>query len=599
MCGIFGYKGISSDATNIVLNGLKKLEYRGYDSWGFASFQEGKIKIKKEIGRIPNYSTDFTSHLSIGHTRWATHGQVTANNAHPHTSKDKKVVAVHNGIIENVSELVEKYKLEKETETDSEIIPLLINHFMDEGYSFVNATKKACLQFNGSYAIALINKDSEELIAVKMGSPIILGIGENEFLLSSDIPALLEHTNKVVYLEDKDFVHINKHISISKIDSETKIIPDIKTISWNADSAEKEGYDHFMLKEIFQQPSSIRKTLDGLVENGFPSLNLKKIHLEDFKRITILGCGTSWHSGLVGKFLIESLARIPVDVEYASEFRYRNPIIDKDTLILAISQSGETADTLAALREAKRRGASVLSICNVVESSIARESDDILYTRAGPEIGVASTKAFTTQVTMLYLLTAQLVLKNKSLSENKVKEMIVDIKKIPELIELVLKEEKNIKVLANKLSKKNNALYLGRGIQFPIALEGALKLKEVSYIHAEGYPAAEMKHGPIALIDKNMPCVVIATKDILTYDKILSNIQEIKARGGEVIAIGTKGDFKLKELVDDIIYVPETRYSLTPLLSIIPLQILSYHVALLRSCDIDKPRNLAKSVTVE
>lgn len=599
MCGIFGYKGVSSDATNIVLEGLKKLEYRGYDSWGFASYNNGEIKIKKEVGQIPNYSTDFISHLSIGHTRWATHGKVNSNNAHPHTSLDKKVVAVHNGIIENVNEIKNKFNLKQQTDTDSEIIPLLVNHFINEGFSFYKATKKTCLELKGSFAVALINKQSEELIAIKMGSPIVLGIGNNEFLISSDTPALLKHTNRVVYLEDGDFVHIDKNISITKINSEINIIPDIKTISWNSNSAEKKGFNHFMLKEIFQQPNAIRKTINGMMKNDFPILNLKKINLNDFKRITIIGCGTSWHSGLVGKFLIESLARIPVDVEYASEFRYRNPLIDKDTLILAISQSGETADTLAALREAKRRGASVLSICNVVESSIARESDDVLYTRAGPEIGVASTKAFTTQVSILYLLTAKLALENESLSESKVKEMILDIRKIPELIDIVLTEEKHITRLAKKLSKKNNALYLGRGVQFPIALEGALKLKEVSYIHAEGYPAAEMKHGPIALIDENMPCVVLATKDVLTYDKIISNIQEIKARGGKIIAIGTKGDNKLKELVEDVIYIPETRYSLTPLLSIIPLQILSYQVALLRGCDIDKPRNLAKSVTVE
>lgn len=594
MCGIFGYYGLNDNATHIILEGLRKLEYRGYDSWGIAWKEGSEIVIKKAIGRIPAEITHSKANIAIGHTRWATHGGVTEKNAHPH--KTENVVVVHNGIIENFQDLQSDFSLVPTSETDSEILAHLIEHHLKTN-SFAKAVKLTLQIVRGTYALAALNTKTDELIVARKGSPLVIGLGEDEVFVASDVPALIEHTRKVIYLHDGQYAIIGKRLVVKNLIDEEIIEPVIKNMEWSVEKSEKGGYEHFMLKEIMEQPHVLIDTLQGRVENDLPNFPELE-NISEVKRIIIVACGTSWHSALVGEFLLEGLAKIPVEVEYASEFRYRNPIIEKETLVIAISQSGETADTLAALREAKKKGAKVLSICNVMDSTIPRESDVVLYTRAGPEIGVASTKAFLTQVVVLYLLTAYYAHKKETLPIEKVKEMLEDIKLLPKQLEDLL-DGLDLKSLAKKYVKKNNALFLGRGIHFPIALEGALKLKEVSYIHAEGYPAAEMKHGPIALIDEHMPTVVIATHDEETYEKVLGNIQEIKARGGEVIAIATLGDKKIEKLANQVIYIPETRYSLSSLLAVIPLQLFAYHVAVLRDCDVDKPRNLAKSVTVE
>ena len=611
MCGIIGYIG-NKKAAPILLDCLKNLEYRGYDSAGMAIYNGNKVIIKKDVGKIDevNKKVDFldmNGNFGIAHSRWSTHGGVTRENAHPHCSKDKKVTLVHNGIIENYAEL--RKSLEKNghtftSDTDTEVIAHLINDRYDGKCTLELATRKALKKIEGSYALCIMSpNEPDKLVVARKDSPLIIGVGEGENFVASDVPAILKYTKKVIYLKDNEVAVITKdNVDIISLYS-NEVKKEIHEIKWSAEAAEKSGFPHFMLKEIFEQPNVITESVEGkLGEDAIllsNDLNLSDKELKALKRIIVVACGTSWHAGLVGEFMLEELAKIPVEVEYASEFRYRDPIIEKDTLVIAISQSGETADTLAAIREAKRKKATILSIVNVQGSSIARESDIVLYTKAGPEIGVASTKAFTAQLIMLYLLTVFLGDKRGILPKQQVKNRIRDLRLLPAQIQSILDDADYIELHAKQFFEKSNALYLGRGINFPIALEGALKLKEVSYIHAEGYPAAEMKHGPIALIDKNMPVIAIATQDNRTYKKVLSNIQEVKARGGVVIAVETRGDEETKKIVDHNLYVPKNSYILTPILANIPLQLFAYYIAVLRGLDPDRPRSLAKSVTVE
>jgi len=608
MCGIVSYIG-DQNALPILIEGLKRLEYRGYDSAGIACIENSDIILQKTAGKISALeemleNKQFFSNIGIGHTRWATHGEPTNINAHPHLDCTGRIAVVHNGIIENFNSL--KTFLAKKghkfiTETDTEILA----HLIEDNFEgdLLEAVRSALSQVEGTYGIAVLSLDQpDRVVAARLGSPLVIGNGEGENFLASDVAAILRHTNRVVYLEDRELAEITKdNFTITRIDR-TMVSPEIQDVSWSLDTIEKGGYDHFMFKEIMEQPTTLRNALrgrlnltDGTVRlNG---LNLQYKELCQIGRLIITACGTSWHAALIGEYLIEEHARIPVEVEYGSEFRYRNPIINPGSILLVISQSGETADTLAALREARRKGATCLGICNVVGSTIARETDGGVYIHAGPEIGVASTKAFTSQITVLSLLTI-LLARMRHMSLEKGMELIEAIQNVPEQVSEILKKNDKIRQIAEKYYQKNNFLYLGRGVNFPVALEGALKLKEISYIHAEGYPAAEMKHGPIALIDENMPVVVLAPRDQV-YDKVISNIQEIKARRGNVIAIATEGDTYIPQLVNDVIYIPEANDFVLPLLSIIPLQLLAYHVAGLRGCDVDQPRNLAKSVTVE
>ncbi len=608
MCGIVGYVG-DKKAVPILLEGLRRLEYRGYDSAGIAVLEKGGILSEKCAGKV--YALEnllggksFQSTAGIAHTRWATHGEPTDLNAHPHLDCKKQIAVVHNGIIENYRSLKELLSTKGHiftSDTDTEILAHLIEEYY-EG-DLVEAVRTALSQVEGTYGIAVICKDNpEEIVAARHGSPLVIGRGQGENLVASDCSAIIRHTNQVVYLEDKEIAHIAKNeFSISTI-NKVEVTPHVQEVSWSLDQIEKGGYSHFMLKEINEQPLTLQNAIRGRLnyEEGtsrLNGLNLQYEELHHINRVILSACGTSWHAALIGEYLIEDFASIPVEVEYASEFRYRSPIIQDGTVVFVISQSGETADTLAALKEAKRKGATVLGICNVVGSTIARETDGGVYIHAGPEIGVASTKAFTSQITVL-TLTALLLGRMRNLSLEKGREIIDSLKKIHQQVESLLKDDNHVKEIAKEYYKKNNFLYLGRGINYPVALEGALKLKEISYIHAEGYPAAEMKHGPIALIDENMPAVVIAIKDNV-YEKVLSNIEEIKARNGKVIAIATEGDTEIAGRVDHVIYIPRTSEQLTPLLAIIPLQLLAYHMAVLRGCHIDQPRNLAKSVTVE
>ncbi len=610
MCGIVGYIG-NRKAAPILLKGLKSLEYRGYDSAGICTINNNnEILIKKDIGKIEEINkkislSDLEGTIGISHCRWATHGKVTKENAHPHKDCINNISIVHNGIIENYNEL--KNQLEKKghkfySETDTEVIV----HLIEDSYNgnLKKAVLKALKLLDGAYALGIICKDEPNtLIAARKESPLIVGLGKGENFIASDVPAILEHTKNIIYLNNEEIAVMSKDkVEVFDLNNSKKERK-IEKIEWNAEQAEKQGFKHFMLKEIFEQPQAITETINGRLEDSDilikDEIGLSEEEIKKIKKIIIVACGTSWHAGLVGEFMVEELARIPVEMEYASEFRYRDPIIDKDTVIIAISQSGETADTLAALREAKKKGARIISIVNVKGSSIDRESDSVLYTMAGPEIGVASTKAFTSQLVVLYLITVYFGKVRGLLSPLQIRNRVRDLRKLPLQIQSILENKDYIKLHAKKFYKKRNALYLGRGINYPIALEGALKLKEVSYIHAEGYPAAEMKHGPIALIDKEMPVVFIATKDDRTYKKILSNIQEVKSRGGNVIAIETNGERDVKKIVDHNLYIPENSYILTPILSVVPLQLFAYYIADLRGCNIDKPKNLAKSVTVE
>ena len=608
MCGIVGYVG-PQKACPILIEGLKRQEYRGYDSAGIALIEDGEIVIQKSAGKIAALEagledSDFKANSGIAHTRWATHGEPTDINAHPHTGMTGKIAVVHNGIIENYAALREVLKRQGrifKTETDTEIIAHLIEEYF-EG-NLLQAVRRALTQVEGTYGIAVICLDNPDLmVAASSGSPLVIGCGEGENFVASDVAAILRHTNRVVYLEDGELAEVTPTgFSITTLD-DVVVTPHLQEISWSLDMIEKGGYDHFMLKEIFEQPETLKNAMRGRLSfeeatarlNG---LNLQYDELHHIRRIIITACGTSWHAALIGEYLIEEYARIPVEVEYASEFRYRSPIIDPGTLVLVISQSGETADTLAAMREARRKGATCLGICNVVGSTIARESDGGVYIHAGPEIGVASTKAFTSQMMVLSLITI-LLARMRSMSYEKGEELIEALNGVPERVKTVLALNDEIKCLAEKYRDKDNFLYLGRGINFPVALEGALKLKEISYIHAEGYPAAEMKHGPIALIDEKMPVVILAPRDSV-YSKVISNMAEIKARKGIIIGIATEGDNKITEMVDEVIYIPEVNDFTLPIVGIIPLQLLAYHMAVLRGCDVDQPRNLAKSVTVE
>ena len=612
MCGIVGYLG-NKEAYPILINGLKRLEYRGYDSSGIALFN-GDIesyKCKGKVERLESLKNKDSSmaRLGIGHTRWATHGPPIDKNAHPHVSNNGDLVIVHNGIIENADSL-RIFLFEKnysfKSDTDTEVLVNLIEYIQkEEKVSLEEAVRLSLNQVIGAYAISVISKSHPDvMIAARLGSPLVLGLGNNEFFIGSDATPFIDQTKKVIYLDDGELARISKQgISIRTIDSDTPVDAVIHQLQMDLESIEKGGFEHFMLKEIYEQPISIQNTIRGRLfpeknEIKMAGLEMISSNLKVANRIIILGCGTSWHAGLVGEYLIEEFSRVPVEVEYASEFRYRNPVINSNDVVIAISQSGETADTLAAIKLAKESGASVFGICNVVGSSIARETDAGAFTHAGPEIGVASTKAFTAQVTVLAMVALYLGKIKNELTKTKFREIALEINKIPEKIESMLELDSVIKTISKNLKGFNNSLFLGRGFNFPVALEGALKLKEISYIHAEGYPAAEMKHGPIALIDKNMPIVVIAPLGGM-YEKLVSNIQEVKARKGKIISITGFGQSEVKSLSDAVIEIPDTLDCLSPLLTTIPLQLLSYHVAVERGCNVDQPRNLAKAVTVE
>lgn len=612
MCGIVGYLG-NNKAYPILVKGLLRLEYRGYDSAGVALLNEevNVYKCKGKVSDLEEYVKDFNTEGSVGiaHTRWATHGEPNYQNAHPHYSMDKKTALIHNGIIENYATL--KTELIKrgyvfQSNTDTEVLIHLIEDIRkNENVELFEAVRIALTQVEGTYALVVISKEhSDSLIVARKGSPLIIGIGDNEYFIASDGTALVEYTKEVTYLNEEELACISlkdgiKIVSISNIER----TPYIEKLEMSLTAIEKGGYEHFMLKEIHEQPKSISDSMRGRLSTKKDVVSLGGIiEYEDkmlnAKRFIILGCGTSWHAGLVGEHMFEDLIRIPVEVEYASEFRYRNPIINEDDIVIAISQSGETADTLAALNLAKEKGATVIGICNVVGSSIARATHAGSYTHAGPEIGVASTKAFTAQVTLLALMALALAKKKGIIPNSRYHEIITALENIPKQVEETLKYDNDIKEIAERFTNAQNFLYLGRGYNFPIALEGALKLKEISYIHAEGYPAAEMKHGPIALIDDEMPVVVIATNKG-TYDKVVSNIQEVKARKGKIIAIVTKGDKIVRDMADYTIEIPETEEMFVPILATIPLQLLAYYIAVNRGCNVDQPRNLAKSVTVE
>lgn len=608
MCGIIGYVG-RQQALPILIDGLKRMEYRGYDSSGFAILSPTGIQAEKfagKIARLEEHIKDrsYPGDWGIAHTRWATHGEPVDHNAHPHIDSKGTIALVHNGIIENFATLREWLARQGHvfrTETDTEVLTELIAHHYDG--DLVEATRVALLQVEGTYGIAVAcTHNPDMIVAARHGSPLILGRGKGENFVASDAAALIAHTKEVVYLDDLDMAVITREgYEVTKIDR-TQVTRDITEIEWSLDEIEKGGYSHFMQKEIHEQPTTVRNAMRGRLnlEEGTARLNGIKKHLDELgkiDRIIFTACGTSWHAALIGEYLIEDLARIPVEVEYASEFRYRNPVVQPNTVVFVISQSGETIDTMAAMREAQRKGATALGLVNVVGSTIARESNGGVYIHAGPEIGVASTKAFTSQVTVLALI-ALLLGRQREMSVERGAHMIKALDKIPAQIQSILDREDEVRGLALDYFKKDNALYLGRGYNFPVALEGALKLKEISYIHAEGYPAAEMKHGPIALIDERMPVFVLALRDSV-YEKVINNIQQVKARKGTVIAIATEGDDRIQREVDHVFYVPETMECLSPLLSIIPLQMLAYHMAVLRGCDVDQPRNLAKSVTVE
>jgi glucosamine--fructose-6-phosphate aminotransferase (isomerizing) len=609
MCGIVGYVGFR-EAAPILLGGLRRLEYRGYDSAGIATLHEGKLYLLKAQGRVDDLLARLNGrrlpgHIGIAHTRWATHGEPSDINAHPHTDMRGIVALIHNGIIENYASL--RTELERKgyafrSQTDTEVLAHLIEAFWI-GCDFETAVRRALSLVVGAYGLAIISpREPDTLIIARKGSPLILGIGEGEYIVASDASAIVEHTRQVIYLEDGEMAIVRPTGYVVKSIENVEKTKEICTIEWSLEQIERGGFEHFMLKEIFEQPTSLENTLRGRIHPGRPEVQLGGLlpvwdRLLQARRIILVGCGTSWHAGLVGEYLIESLARIPVEVEYASEFRYRDPILYPDDVVIAISQSGETADTLAAVREARARGALVLGICNVVGSSIARETEAGVYLHAGPEIGVASTKAFTSQVAVLAML-ALMLARGRTLTDAEILVYVEELYQIPEKIRRILDIRPAIQELAQRFKDVTNFLYLGRGPNFPVALEGALKLKEISYIHAEGYPAAEMKHGPIALIDENMPVVFIALHDG-TYEKILSNIQEVRARRGQVIAITDALDPTLEELASAILQIPGTLDPFTPLLAVVPLQLLAYEIAVLRGCDVDKPRNLAKSVTVE
>jgi len=609
VCGIIGYIG-DKDVVPILLEGLKKLEYRGYDSAGMTVLEGDELVTLKKAGRIAEFEEVVNNKKPNGtcgmaHTRWATHGAPTTDNAHPHTGCNDEIVVVHNGIIENFNALRRKLETEGHefsTDTDTEVLAHLIEHFFEGNLE--DAVRKALRRVEGTYGLVVMSaKDPEKIVAAKLGSPLVLGLANGDYFVASDVSAIVVHTRQVIYLDDGEMLTITRgNYTTTDLDN-IEIFKDISEVTLDIKEIQKGGYPYFMLKEIMEQPVSITNTMRGRLLRGegtakFGGLNLTGEELKSIERIVITACGTSWHAALIGEYMIEELVRIPVEVEYASEFRYRDPVIGENSLVIAISQSGETADTLAAMREARNKGAKVMGIINVVGSAIAREADGGIYIHAGPEIGVASTKAFTSQITALALFTLLLGRLKGEISRDKGRKIIKELEKIPSLVREILEGNDRILELAKLYSGHSNFLYLGRGYNFPAALEGALKMKEISYIHAEGYPAAEMKHGPIALIDENMPVVCIAVRGPVRQ-KVLSNIQEVKARHGQVIAITNPDDAELEKLADHVITVPETIPALSPLLTSVPLQLLAYHVAVLRGCDVDKPRNLAKSVTVE
>jgi glucosamine--fructose-6-phosphate aminotransferase (isomerizing) len=609
MCGIIGYIG-KDPAVSILIEGLKKLEYRGYDSSGVAVIQNGKLQVRRAVGKLQNLETllrgeTLAGRIGVGHVRWATHGRPSEENAHPHRAGS--IVVVHNGIIENYAALKEELSKQGrkfQSETDTEVIAHLIDSIAQKGGSLEQAIREAAARLQGAYAIAVIDeRNPDVVVGARKGSPLVVGLGQGEFFLASDIPAILHRTRDVLFLNDDEMVVLSDEgVKLTDLKG-VELTRDITRVLWNPVMAEKGGYRHFMLKEIFEQPRAIMDTIRGRISQETGAIHLEEIgpmkeQLSGVKKIFIVACGTSWHAGLVGKYMFEELATVTTEVDIASEFRYRCPLVSKGDLFIAITQSGETADTLAAMREAKKRGAAVIAICNVVGSTASREADGVVYTHAGPEIGVASTKAFTAQLTALYLFGLFFGSLRKTLSPDDVKKRLADLVHIPSLVEHCLESSDAIEQIAKRYFKASDFLYLGRGTNFPVALEGALKLKEISYIHAEGYPAGEMKHGPIALIDENMPVVVLAGKSGV-YDKILGNIEEVKARGGIVIALPTEGDTEITRRVDHVIPVPGTNQLLMPILMAIPLQLLAYHIAVLRGADVDQPRNLAKSVTVE
>jgi glutamine---fructose-6-phosphate transaminase (isomerizing) len=624
MCGIVGYVG-NKGVVSVLLEGLKRLEYRGYDSAGIAVAgnggglqlrrAEGKLRNLEEVIRLKPLDGTF----GIGHTRWATHGRPTEDNAHPHRDCSGKLVVVHNGIVENYLQL--KKKLIEEghkftTETDSEVIAHLVEkYFLKTGNghrpTLEEAVRKAVKQLVGVLALAVISADQpNQIVAARNGPPLVIGLGDGEYFVASDIPAILDHTRELFFLGDGDVAVITPNgVQLSDFDGNS-VKRQVQHVTWDPIMAEKGGFRHFMLKEIYEQPQTVRDTALGRIsqETGhvfLEDMTISEAEFRNVKKINIAACGTSWHAGLAGKFMIESLARLPVEVDYASEWRYRNPILGPDTITLVVSQSGETADTIAAQREAKARGSKTLAICNVVGSMITREAAGTVYTHAGPEIGVASTKAFTGQLTALYLFAIYLAQASASMTSDEARAAVRELTLIPGKLEELLTRDDQCEELANRFQRARDFLFLGRGIHYPIALEGALKLKEISYIHAEGYPAGEMKHGPNALIDENLPVVVIATKDVknpgslLRYEKTISNLKEVKARSGVVIALATTGDEEIKEAADYVLYIPPAPEELLPILEIVPLQLLAYHIGVHRGCDVDQPRNLAKSVTVE
>jgi glucosamine--fructose-6-phosphate aminotransferase (isomerizing) len=612
MCGIVAYLG-NKQAFPILINGLYRLEYRGYDSAGVALLDKNLnvYKTKGKVSELDHFVKDKNTEgtLGIAHTRWATHGEPNQINAHPHYSMNKKVAIIHNGIIENydtIKEELRKRGYRCQSETDTEVLANLIEDVMiSEKVSLADAVLIALHQVIGAYAIVVISEEyPDTLVAARKGSPMVIGISDDGFYIASDATPIVEHTKNVVYLDDEEIAILErgKELQLKTIKGKSKI-PYIQQLEWNLNTLEKGGYEHFMLKEIYEQPESIRDSMRGRLRVNQGIVTLGGIHdyeqkLANADRIIMIACGTSWHACLVGEYLFEDIARIPVEVEYASEFRYRNPIIHENDVVIAVSQSGETADTLAAIQLAKEKGATVLGVCNVVGSSISRATHAGSYTHAGPEIGVASTKAFTAQVTVLTLMALRIAQLKGTLPKSRFMQILNELERIPEKVEKVLDDGGITKLIAEEFKDASNFLYLGRGYNFPVALEGALKLKEISYIHAEGYPAAEMKHGPIALIDENMPVVFLATNNVI-YEKVVSNIQEVKARNGKVIAIVTEGDTTVRNMADYVIEIPETEDMLIPLLAAVPLQKLAYYIAVLRGCNVDQPRNLAKSVTVE
>ena len=615
MCGIVGYLG-KREAYPIIIEGLKRLEYRGYDSAGIALFDGTDLKVSKTKGKVAELENRVDTEISkngglgIGHTRWATHGVPNDINSHPHTSNSGNLVIIHNGIIENYESLKKElisrgYTFQSDTDTEV-LVNLIEDVKKQEDVKLGKAVQIALNQVVGAYAIAVFDKTRpDEIVIARLGSPLAIGVGENEFFIASDASPFLEYTKNAIYLEDEEMaiIRLNKEIKIRKIKDDSLVDPYVQKLQMSLEQIEKGGFDHFMLKEIYEQPKAINDTYRGRLnrQRGIIKMSGVEDNLKKFlnaNRVIIVACGTSWHAGLVAEYIFEDLSRIPVEVEYASEFRYRNPVITEKDVVIAISQSGETADTLAAIKLAKSKGAFVFGVCNVVGSSIARETDAGAYTHAGPEIGVASTKAFTTQITVLTLMALRLAKAKGTISDSNFRRHLLELEMVPEKVEQALKSDAHIKMIADIYKAARNFLYLGRGYNFPVALEGALKLKEISYIHAEGYPAAEMKHGPIALIDENMPIVVIATRKG-HYEKVVSNIQEIKSRKGKIIGIVTEGDVQVRDLADHVIEVPESLESLSPLLTTIPLQLLSYHIAVLLDKNVDQPRNLAKSVTVE